>query len=736
VIKRLVLPTGLLLAGLALALTGCWDDTVNVEFEDPPTTASLAGRILAWEDGSPVPGAVIEIPGLGRSASADQQGSFLLHGIPPGSHLARVSGPGRLGLTTEAVVPSAAKADLEHWHLDVSVPARCRDLTLTVRDGVDGTLLEGAAVRLYDLELGHELGRVSITPGQAGLSAQTDAGGQAALTGLPPCEVRLEVQAVDSDGDGIIDRAGRMVGLDLRTSALQTAEVGLAAAGQAEAPQVVQSDLSGSSQDAPTVEGRALVVEFSEPMITDPGVTTAELVDDRQLRRPDPIGLQVAWVSETRLEVVARQAVDQTVRVGVLAYGQSGLGVVHHGYVDWSMDGAGEVPCDEPVTGLHVVTGPEDLDYDSNRPVLAFEAVSGATGYLVFARDDAAQTRWLQVHSWSSDWDSGTLEQAVTLPDVFDSDPDDDLQTPLAATTVELTVVPRNATDPAPDSRSEVVSVSDGVAPSLTALAVEGAAVNDGAAATTLDLVVQFSEFLAASTPEPTLTVTEGGGDPAFTLDPAEATWIWSEDRRQGRFRFTLPAGADASDDTCRVIATDLRDLSGNETAGPVTCEPLVLGGSHTFDFEGGADGWTVENLGGSSWELGAPTGVNGPDAASSGTRCWGTDLDADYQDNTDTRLISPELTLNMPSPALTYQGRFDQETCCDRLYLEVSTDGLSWTTIQTSAVQTYAWNTYSHDLSAYAGQTIRIRFRFDSDGSITRPGCFIDDVTVATAAP
>jgi hypothetical protein len=41
-------------------------------------------------------------------------------------------------------------------------------------------------------------------------------------------------------------------------------------------------------------------------------------------------------------------------------------------------------------------------------------------------------------------------------------------------------------------------------------------------------------------------------------------------------------------------------------------------------------------------------------------------------------------------------------------------------------------WQPYVADLTPYAGQTVLIRFSFNSDGSVTYPGPYIDDVVVA----
>ena len=58
-------------------------------------------------------------------------------------------------------------------------------------------------------------------------------------------------------------------------------------------------------------------------------------------------------------------------------------------------------------------------------------------------------------------------------------------------------------------------------------------------------------------------------------------------------------------------------------------------------DFESGwGDWWADEGV----WQIGTPTA--GPDSCHGGEQCAGTDLDGDYPGNTDSRLITPSITL------------------------------------------------------------------------------------------
>jgi hypothetical protein len=48
------------------------------------------------------------------------------------------------------------------------------------------------------------------------------------------------------------------------------------------------------------------------------------------------------------------------------------------------------------------------------------------------------------------------------------------------------------------------------------------------------------------------------------------------------------------------------------------------------------------------------------------------------------------------------------------------------------ATTRTDGWQNYQADLSAYAGQTIKLRFAFRSDGATVYPGVYLDDLFVA----
>jgi immune inhibitor A len=136
--------------------------------------------------------------------------------------------------------------------------------------------------------------------------------------------------------------------------------------------------------------------------------------------------------------------------------------------------------------------------------------------------------------------------------------------------------------------------------------------------------------------------------------------------------------------------------------------------------------------------ELGAPA---------AGTRQWYSGA-GNGLENTMTR----EVTLPADPATLTFQARWDIEDCgpdpCDYAYVEASTDGgATWSALPGSIAKAAEGNgidgtqaTYSpatFDLSAYANQTIGLRFRYSTDpaaqgndGALP-DGIFVDEIAI-----
>jgi transglutaminase-like putative cysteine protease len=161
-------------------------------------------------------------------------------------------------------------------------------------------------------------------------------------------------------------------------------------------------------------------------------------------------------------------------------------------------------------------------------------------------------------------------------------------------------------------------------------------------------------------------------------------------------------------------------------------------------DFEAPETSWKhggVED----EWELGVPQA--GPEAAHSGTRCWGTDLDDTYENNADNWLLSPTVDLRgMASAYLDFYvynevHDLNQGQVYDPLWLDVTTDGVTFTPLcsrmggvnDDPEIPVYGgWSRMALDLTPYVGQeAVQVRFRFQSDHMVVQSGSYIDDVRV-----
>jgi subtilisin family serine protease len=153
----------------------------------------------------------------------------------------------------------------------------------------------------------------------------------------------------------------------------------------------------------------------------------------------------------------------------------------------------------------------------------------------------------------------------------------------------------------------------------------------------------------------------------------------------------------------------------------------------------------------GNVWEWGEPT--SGPGAAHSGTKLWATKLATTYPNSSNAKLDIPPITLaaSKPYAILTFWHWYELETNYDGGNVKVSADGGETWEIVTpmggydgTARTTNAgipgelcftgynnmfWQQELFDLSAYAGESIMIRFHMGSDPSVYKAGWYVDDV-------
>jgi hypothetical protein len=163
--------------------------------------------------------------------------------------------------------------------------------------------------------------------------------------------------------------------------------------------------------------------------------------------------------------------------------------------------------------------------------------------------------------------------------------------------------------------------------------------------------------------------------------------------------------------------------------------------------FEGACpNGWTLTG----DWQCGAPVNV-GPATAFEGAQCLGTNLAGPYSDlQVWAAAISPPIDLTaLSSATLSFRMWVDTEgSTYDGFTLEGSTDGGATWSVVGAVTPAYplviagkpawgghqaalGWQYVEADLSALAGQVIRLQFAFRSDSSGTAPGAYLDELLV-----
>ncbi len=207
------------------------------------------------------------------------------------------------------------------------------------------------------------------------------------------------------------------------------------------------------------------------------------------------------------------------------------------------------------------------------------------------------------------------------------------------------------------------------------------------------------------------------------------------------------------------VVDDDLAGQTGSLLGWSVTvCEPPATracpsGGSLVqavnANFNSGADGFTSSGTG-NQWARGipsAPATFVGCNGGSQG--CWKTNLTGAYAPNTLQTLVSPAINLtNAVAPVtLSWAMKYQLESASmDHAWVEVRDamaarndrvwEFLDPTMRETVGAETLeesaGWGVYTVDLSAYAGRTVQVAFRLESNADVQLGGFAVDDFSVS----
>lgn len=106
------------------------------------------------------------------------------------------------------------------------------------------------------------------------------------------------------------------------------------------------------------------------------------------------------------------------------------------------------------------------------------------------------------------------------------------------------------------------------------------------------------------------------------------------------------------------------------------------------------------------------------------------------YADNTNTSLTLPVWNLNSADSSLVVRMNYNIENRYDNGYVEVSTNGEVWSRLDTVTGMSGGWVTKTYDLSGVMrdGLSVQVRFRLETDSSVTKDGWKIDDIMVVSS--
>jgi len=183
-----------------------------------------------------------------------------------------------------------------------------------------------------------------------------------------------------------------------------------------------------------------------------------------------------------------------------------------------------------------------------------------------------------------------------------------------------------------------------------------------------------------------------------------------------------------------------------------ITSIPYITSYPYFQNFELGRAGWSSGAISGNNqWEFGTcnQTVINFPH---SGIAAWMTGLDADYDNNSNSYLLSPCLnfsSLTNPQISVWIDMKIADEGN-DAMILERSIDGgNTWVKVTGGALYNYAdtvgslpppkwsgstngWTEFKAPLTGLAGQTnVKLRFRFVSNDNNVDEGIAIDDIMI-----
>lgn len=225
----------------------------------------------------------------------------------------------------------------------------------------------------------------------------------------------------------------------------------------------------------------------------------------------------------------------------------------------------------------------------------------------------------------------------------------------------------------------------------------------------------------------------------SVTVDGADLSYQWRLNGVDiiGATTSSYTANAELVNDGANydVIVSNVTGADTSDAATLSVTPVPVSTGYFTQGFENGLGDWTVTNGG---WEVGTPS--DSVYAPYTGDSLVATLLNSNYGNSSLYQLTSPYIEISSGSQ-LSWMQNWSIESCCDGLFVSAkSKSSATWQVIYTSNDESSsygAWEQRILDLSSMYNDTVQFRFTFDSDGSVSDDGYYIDEIKFeALSAP
>lgn len=168
-------------------------------------------------------------------------------------------------------------------------------------------------------------------------------------------------------------------------------------------------------------------------------------------------------------------------------------------------------------------------------------------------------------------------------------------------------------------------------------------------------------------------------------------------------------------------IYSDTQEESEQSNIAKATPAPPIEM-PYFIDFEEGIDSWNTEE----GWGISAQEYY-------SGSHSFSESPNGQYSNNLKSAATLGYFNLEeYTSASLSFYNKYEIESGWDFMWLEVSTNGKTWTQLDKFTGSQTSWQQKTYNLSNYLNKPyVVVRFRFESDNYVTKQGMYIDDFEV-----